>query len=609
MRTCRESGEYPSSPRIVATAVVRFPPVRAVLTVLLSLSCACNGSSGGSDDDAGAGSPDAGAVGSDASHAGDAGGGTLDAAARDGATPVRFERWFEDVTARAGIDLDRTPAQAYATVPDRMSGGICVLDVDGVPPLDLFFAVRPSADSGSRLYVGRAPLSYADETSARGLDEVGDAVGCLAFDAEGDGDDDLLVTGLGTLRLFLNEGGAYVDRSALLGLVPDPRDLYMSAAAGDVDGDGDLDLAVAGFMRFDPSRYDVGSRCSLFSCLSEIEAFDFLPDLLFVRRPGGSYDERARDLAPELMEAEPGLVVSLGDLDEDGDADLYVGNDLGLAFRDRALIRGTDGVMRDAAETLGLAYNRRGYGIDTMGWASGDLDGDGRLDHVATSFEGDATAVFLCGAAGCEDRADAAGTVALERSFRWGAALVDLDLDGHHELVEAVGHYYEDGEVALLGLSRPRDQPQNLMVGLPGGTFRVAVLDPTDGLSPPGSMRGIAVADLDEDGRPDVVLAPALGPPRLLRNVRPPVGHSLRVRLVGRAPNAGGVGARVTVIGARRRYVRERRAGEGFLGSFDPRLFFGFEEAGPVDLEVRWPTGEVTRLFDQSVDREITVRL
>ena len=572
----------------------------------LALVVGCGGDATPGAGDAGNSAMDAGGV--DAGVPFDAAG--LDVAlvpGEDAARPRDPVVWFEDVAVRAGIDFSRVPTDGLASLVDRMTGGVCVLDADGTAPLDLFFALRPSASGASRLYVGHGALTYADETAARGLSDVGDASGCLAFDAEGDGDDDLLVTGLGSVRLFRNESGSFTDVTPSLGLALDPRDLYMSAAAGDVDGDGDIDLAVAGFLRIDTSALPGPGTCAPIPCEANIHAFAPIANLLLVRGSDGTYVNRAVELAPDLAREEATLCVAIQHLDGDGVPDIYVGNDLGARYRDRPLVRAAGSMFADASATIGLAYNRRGGGIDTMGWSTGDIDGDGRLDHVATSWEADATAAFLCGIDGfCEDRSLEVGTKAVEQTFRWGAALGDLDLDGHVDLFEATGHLDLDAELVAIGSTSVRDQPPNLLWNT--GTRLVPVVPSmTDALAVPRSTRGIALVDLDDDGRLDVVLAPEDGPPAVLHNVRPPIGHWLRVVLRGRGANKAGLGAVVTVTDGARTLIRERSAGEGYLGNFDPRLHFGIVSGGAVAVRVRWPSGRESTLPAVPPDREIEI--
>jgi len=514
--------------------------------------------------------------------------------------------WFEDVTVPAGLAFERAPVEGYVTMVDRVSGGVCVLDVDGRPPLDLFFAVRPATDSGSRLFVARGVRDYVEETASRGLSDTGDAVGCLAFDAEGDGDDDLLVTGLSTLHLFLNDGGVFADHTVLLDASPASGAVYASAAAGDIDGDRDLDLLVAGFLDIAALRTD--RDCGGLPCEMRLDSYRGVENLLLRRESDGRYTEVSSELAPELALREPTLMVAISDIDADGRPDLYVGNDGGSVFRDRVLVADAAGIFRDASDRVGLAYDARGHGIDTMGWSTGDVNGDGRMDYAVTAFQGHASPVFVCGQDGyCDDRGPAVGTRALASTFRWGNALADIDLDGDVDLFEAAGHVFTEAEAAGIGLSIRHAQPPNLSVNSGDGELLRVQAEAGDALAQPHCGRGLATADLDDDGRPDVIIATTQGPPAVLRNVHSPAGGFVRVVLRGRSPNSAGVGARVEVTDGSRTLVRERTVGEGFLGSFDPRLHFGIGGADSVDVKVTWPGGAISIVERIAVGEEIVV--
>lgn len=513
------------------------------------------------------------------------------------------EHWFDDVSEAAGVTVDRVPAEGFSNFVDRIGGGVCVIDVDGVAPRDLFFAMRPWADGGSLLYVGAGPLAFRDETAARGLSDVGDAIGCLAFDSDGDGDEDLLVTGVGTLRLFENDGGDFRDVSATIDIDLPPRDTLASAAAADLDFDGDLDLVVAGDFKLDLSA--VPPDCP--GCAVEGRFYEAVPSYYLERTPTG-YRDATAEVAPTLSFPEPTLTLHVGDVDGDGRPDIYVGNDIGGFYRNRVLVLDGDGVYRDRAPELGLDQSRVGWGICTMGLSVGDVDRDQRVDYALTSFERQTSSIFICPPGeSCVDEGFERGTDVYSDTFRWGTALVDLDLDGWLDISEATGNVFTEREAFDRGFSLLLDQWPNLLHNNGDGTFRAVGPTPEDGRAERRSLRGIAVTDLDEDGRPDLVFAPARGRPLLLRNVRPSVGHWLKVRLVGHAPNTGAVGAFVDVVSDGQTYHQERLAGEGYLGNFDSRLFFGVREDGPVTVSVRWPGAGRTMVRDVALDQEITV--
>ncbi|MCB9727138.1 MAG: CRTAC1 family protein [Deltaproteobacteria bacterium] len=507
---------------------------------------------------------------------------------------------FWDVTQVAGLDLVRTPVDDYLTVPDRFTGGVCVLDADGRGAPDLFFALREGAGARSTLYVADQPFAYQDQTERRGLGHVGEGSGCLAFDADGDGDDDLLVTRLGGISLFEHRGDRFVDVSGRIPFTAHPGDLFTSAAAGDLDGDGDLDLVVGGYVRYAPELIEPGTSCAPSVCTAQPHPFPAISSRLFLR-DGDTFRDVTAERAPELAMAWRTTVVAIRDLDGDGRPDIYAAHD--LQDWNQALIQDADGTFHDRAVQLGLAHDRNDNGLDAMGFSSGDIDGDGRLDHVLTGFTNDATAVFMCQPDGtCPDQADQVGTTALEQTFRWGAALADFDLDGWLDLAEATGHVFSQPELDAFDQG-PQAQPTNFMRGDGAGHLIAHIPVPEDGLATRRLMRGIAVADLDDDGRPDLVLAPSSGRPALLRNVMAPRGHWLRVVL---PPGAVGAVVRATLPGGRV-LMRQRTAGEGYLGSFDSRLLFGLGDALSADLEITWPDGHLTTRAQVPADAEVTL--
>src|SRR5262249_8464753 len=120
--------------------------------------------------------------------------------------------------------------------------------------------------------------------------------------------------------------------------------------------------------------------------------------------------------------------------------------------------------------------------------------------------------------------------------------------------------------------------------------------------------RGLALGDLDNDGRVDAVLVAQDEPLVFLHN-RTACGHFLTIALEGTASNRDGVGARVVVAAGGSRQGAQRLGGGSYLSAGDPRLHFGLGRATRVDaIEVRWPSGRVDRFRDLDADRGYRLR-
>ena len=496
--------------------------------------------------------------------------------------------WFLDVTETAGVAHRRALPQ-YVSAAERFSGGLCILDADGDGQLDLFFpgSNAPRA-TPPHLYLARGRLQYVDETAARGLADVGRGMGCLAFDFDGDRDLDLLVTGDGGVRLFQNDAGHFVDVSARLGK-PFAEDVFAtSAVAFDADGDGDLDLAIGSFGRY--LAPPEGTHC-FGPCEATITNYRYTGAVMLLQRADGTFEDATdRTIG---RHNEPVLALLATDLDEDGRLDLFVGNDL-ASFKDRYFRRQEDGSYRDEAERIGVAFaTKTKSGISTMSAFDGDVDNDGHLDLVESSNDAEPNPLFRC-AGTCTDIAERLELFRAASNYRWGQALVDFDHDGVLELFEAVGHY--DAVPETDGLSPAYEtyaRPQLFRRTALDQPF--ALVEPTDGLDRKLGGRALVAADLDDDGDLDVVIAPALGAPLVLENVRAGKGHAAKLSLRASAPNTYAIGAHVRVRVGSRTIPFIVHAGSGYLSSGDPRLHVAVGSATAITVDIDWPSGKRTR--------------
>ncbi len=296
-----------------------------------------------------------------------------------------------------------------------------------------------------------------------------------------------------------------------------------------------------------------------------------------------------------------GLGVVAADIDEDGKVDLFVANDgtANFLFRNRGGMH-----FEEAGHESGLAAAGGGGYRAGMGIARGDLDGDGLLDLAVTNFFGESTTFYQALGAGLfTDRTAAIGLDAPSRyRLGFGVAFLDADDDGRLDLLTANGHIADERPEI------PYAMPAQLMLG--GANGRLT--DVSAAAGPPFQVprlgRGLAVGDLDNDGRLDAILVGHEGPVAYFHNMGPG-GHSITIRLEGSKSNRDAVGARVSVKAGGRLLVADRFGGGSYQSASDPRLHFGLAGATKVeDVEVRWPSGRVDHYRGLAADAGYHIR-
>ena len=289
------------------------------------------------------------------------------------------------------------------------------------------------------------------------------------------------------------------------------------------------------------------------------------------------------------------------DFDEDGRPDLFVANDgtANFLFLNRGGMR-----FEEAGHESGVAAAAGGGYRAGMGVARGDFDGDGRPDLAVTNFFGESTTYYQnLGGGLFTDRTAAVGLAAPSRyRLGFGIAFLDADDDGRLDLLTVNGHIADERPEI------PYAMPAQLMLGGEGGRLTDVSAAAGAPFQVPRLGRGLAVGDLDDDGRLDAIVVGHDGPVAYFHNTGPG-GRSIAIRLVGTASNRDAVGARVTVEAGGRRQVADRFGGGSYQSASDPRLHFGLGAATRVDaLEVRWPSGRVDRFGALPADAEYLIR-
>ncbi|MBX9583806.1 MAG: CRTAC1 family protein [Gemmataceae bacterium] len=550
--------------------------------------------------------------------------------------------YFEDVTAASGIDFayrNGEEADHYAIL-ESLGGGAALIDYDGDGRLDVFLpggghfgkAVgesfemkdgRPVVRGGRyvpsgpppairphpcRLYRNLGGMKFRDVTAEAGFAQPdlythGEAVG----DYDRDGWPDLVVTGYGRVVLYHNEpdgkgGRTLKDVTAGSGVDTPGHFWGTSAAFGDLDGDGFPELYVCQYANW---SWENNPACSGYTTKVDRDVcppkqFDAAPHRLYrnlgaARTDGGPWFEDVSAAAglrhPPRADKDygKGLGVLMVDADGDGKPDVYVANDTSGNFL--YLNRSTPGKLALEEKGFDLLCSRDASGTMTgsMGVDAADFDGSGRPSIWVTNYEGELHALYRNamrnGRLYFQYHTQHGKIAALGQNYvGFGTAFVDLDQDGWEDLFVLNGHVIRHSLKAGLRqkpvlLRNNGDATFAEVSGRGGPFFRDA-----------HRGRGLAVGDLDNDGRPDAVVARLNDPARVLHHAGTGanwVGLDLRP-----AGHASPVGAKVTVEAGGRKRVRFVKGGGSYLSAGDTRVLVGLGAADKVDaVTVEWPGG------------------
>jgi len=500
---------------------------------------------------------------------------------------------FHDEAVERGLEMRHGPGPRGRTLPEDTGSGLAWLDYDGDGDDDLYVVNYPgplgtAANSAGRNHLFRNDSGQFTELGeAAGVDDAGGfGMGASAADYDGDGWVDLYVTNRGPNRLFHNLGdGTFEDVAAELGV--DDELWSVAAAWGDVDRDGRLDLYVTNYVEFIPALAgEVGGGDPEWQGVPftlNPNAFDPLPNRLYHQTSDGAFEE----VALELGVSNPGgrsLAATFVDLDGDGWLDLYVANDVSpnALFHNLAGELGGEAVFEDWSAMTGTADPRGSMGISVADLPETGAEPDGLPDLFITHWVAQENALYR-----------AVSTTAHRLEYRdkvrelrlaeistdkvgWGSAFLDFDLDGRLDLVVANGSTLEMEGDAHPDAGR-KLQAQSLNLFWNSGE-RFYDLAPMAGevFERDHVARGLATADFDLDGDPDLAISINRGRPLLLRNGLDPALEEGTGWLAVR-PNAAGArafGAQVEVV-AGHRQIRWFGADVSFASAHAPELLFG----------------------------------
>jgi enediyne biosynthesis protein E4 len=518
---------------------------------------------------------------------------------------------FEEIAERAGVRFvannSATPARQQ---PEGLVAGVALFDYDGDGYLDIYFVngarmpslVKDGPQFQNRLFHNNGNLTFTDVTAKAGVGGAGYGMGVAVGDYDNDGRPDLYVANVNGNRLFHNNGdGTFTDVSRKAGVTGGAyagKKMWSVAAAWvDYNNDGLLDLFVSNYCQWDASNApDCKANGQNVYCGPR--HYKPLPNTLFRNNGDGTFT----DVSAETGIAEHlgrGMGVAIADYDGDGFMDIFVAND-DAPFQ---LFHNLGGKrFEEVAIDAGVAFPENGNVISGMGVDFRDLFNKGTPSLWVTAIEKETFPIFAnLGRGQFEDKTTAAGMAMHTYEMSgWSNAIVDLDNDGWKDLLVARSNVQDN--IATYS-PRQYQEPTTAFRNLGNGKFQSVFS------SPGAAHRGLAVGDLDNDGRMDAVVSVLNGPAKVLRNTTANANHWILLKLTGTKSNRMGIGAKVRLTAADGSVQYNHvSTSTGYACSSDSRVHFGLAGARVArEIEITWPSGTRQVLRDVAGDRVVAV--
>lgn len=490
------------------------------------------------------------------------------------------------------------------TILEIVGGGVgCIdYDLDGVS--DLFFPGGGTIDASrqqvagadSKLLRGDLPWQLSDTTAAARLDTRQIySHGVTSADFDQDGFPDLLVYGYRGILLFHNQGDGTFQEVA--GQTDLAQERWTTAAAWvDLDRDGSLDLYLGSYLDWNLEKHQVCPTPAGVADVCSPNAFGGASNIAYLNSSDGTF--RFASSLPELPARAKTLGILAAELSAGHGTSVYVANDLVPNF----LLGLRNGNYEEHGYTSGVAVDNSGIANGSMGVALLDFNLDRRFDLFVTNFEHEQMALYLNEGDDLFQHASRKAKLNLRgvSAVGFGVVAGDFDGDADEDVVLTAGHvqYHPDsGSMKQLPILLENNGARTFVKLSPECRF----------FKEPAVGRGLAAADLDNDGDLDLVASRLFGAPALLENVSPTDSNWLRVALVGVSSPRTPIGATAELVSGEHKIVRQLYGGGSYLSQSQQDLHFSWPGSAGATLSVRWPDGSTTEPVPVAARRRIVV--
>jgi len=523
---------------------------------------------------------------------------------------------FQDIAKKAGLTswthTMGSPEKNF--IIETNGSGVGLLDYDNDGWLDIYLLNGSTYDALSgkatpphaALFHNNHDGTFTDVAAKAGVANDRWGVGVAIADYDNDGWPDIYVSNFGKNRLYHNNhDGTFTDVAEKAGVTL--GNWSTGATWGDYDGDGRLDLFVPGYIHYDMANQPAyGCQFRGEKVMCGPRGLKGEPDHLFHNNGDGTFTDVSEKAGVSDKNAYYGLASAFIDVNDDGKLDLVVADD---STPNYLYINKGDGTFEDDSYASGYALNENGRETASMGIAIGDYRNNGLLDLYNTTFSDDYNPLYRNdGDGNFTDVSYQMGMAEPTIPFLgWGDAFLDFDNDGWKDIIIANGHVYPQVDHTSWGTTWK--QRPLLFHNLDGKKFEVEPAVEGTALASLYVGRGLAVGDLFNDGKQDVVINVLDSHPALLRDVSADHHHWIEFKLIGgpKSPRDA-IGAKVFVTANGMRQRDDVFSGGSFASTHDPRVHFGLGDSTKIDaVEVHWPSGAKEKFSIAKVDQIVTL--